>query len=55
MNKDDNDFTVDADIIANLLAPIINSQQFVAQELNTAYRSLTCTNGFTVVLSQVLV
>jgi len=50
---DDSDFTMDADIATNLLAPIISSQQFIMEELNNQYRCLICKNGFNIVLSQV--
>ena len=51
--NDDSDFTMDADIATNLLAPIISSQQFIVEELKNQYECLACKNGFTIVLSQV--
>jgi len=44
---------IDIDIMVQLLAPLLNSQQFLVEELKTAYRSVACRNGFIFVFAEV--
>jgi len=44
---------IDIDIMVQLLAPLLNSQHFLIEELKTAYRSITCQNGFVFVFAEV--
>ena len=44
---------IDVDIMVQLLAPLLNSQQFLIEELKTAYRSVSCANGFIFVFAEV--
>jgi len=39
--------------MVQLLAPLLNSQHFLIEELKTAYRSVTCQNGFVFVFAEV--
>jgi len=43
----------DIDVMVQLLAPLLNSQHFLIEELKTAYRSITCQNGFVFVFAEV--
>jgi len=44
---------IDIDVMVQLLAPLLNSQHFLIEELKTAYRSITCENGFVFVFAEV--
>ena len=44
---------IDVDVMVQLLAPLLNSQHFLIEELKTAYRSVTCENGFVFVFAEV--
>jgi len=44
---------IDVDVMVQLLAPLLNSQHFLIEELKTAYRSVTCQNGFVFVFAEV--
>jgi len=50
--NDEQDET-DVDVMVQLLAPLLNSQHFLIEELKTAYRSVTCENGFVFVFAEV--
>lgn len=44
---------IDIDVMVQLLAPLLNSQHFLIEELKTAYKSITCQNGFLFVFAEV--
>jgi len=44
---------IDVDVMVQLLAPLLNSQHFLTEELKTAYRSISCQNGFVFVFAEV--
>jgi len=44
---------IEVDIMVQLLAPLLSSQQFLIEELKTAYVSLSCENGFVFVFAEV--
>jgi len=53
VSNGEQDGEVDIDVMVQLLAPLLNSQHFLIEELNTAYRSITCQNGFVFVFAEV--
>jgi len=44
---------IDIDVMVQLLAPLLNSHHFLIEELKTAYRSISCQNGFVFVFAEV--